>query len=86
MGWLSEQIFQFMDQGRQIVLDGIPHQFFINFEINMHYAIPHRAHEAPWDCRKFFFDLFGDLICRFTMLMKFISTARMDLSSSLKVS
>ena len=32
LGWLSEQLFQFRNQWREIILDGIPHQFFVNLK------------------------------------------------------
>lgn len=61
-----QQFFQLGNQRRQVILDGIPHQFFVHFEIDMHYAIPHGAHETPGNRFIFFFDLFRNLICRFT--------------------
>ena len=56
-----EQFFEFRDQGRQVSLDGIPHQSLVYFEIDMHNTIPHGAHEAPRNGCMLFFNFLGDL-------------------------
>src|SRR5574341_491067 len=57
-----EQLFQLRNQGRQVVLNGVPHQFFVNFEVDMHNPMPHGAHKIPRNRRMFFLNLFGNLI------------------------
>ena len=60
-----EQFLQYRNERRQIILDGIPHEFLINLKVDMYDTVPHGAHQIPGDCRIILLYFFGNLISHF---------------------
>jgi len=57
----AEQPFEGLDELREVMLDGVPQNVWIDIEVRVNHAVPHRPHHGRRHILVGFLNVFGDM-------------------------